>query len=141
MTETQPNTSLPTHSTEDVVTFRPIGHVENNFDAPASPERIHALESRIVLDPALADGLQGLTQGAKIMVLFHFHRSEGYELLQHPRGDTSQPRRGVFALRTPHRPNGIGVTVVDLIEVEGHVLHVEGLDALNGTPVLDIKPA
>ena len=64
---------------------------------------------------------------------------QSHALLQHPRGDRSRPRRGVFALHTPYRPNPIGVTVVDLLSVEGNVLRVRGLDALNGTPVLDIK--
>jgi len=73
------------------------------------------------------------------MVVFHFHLVQSYALLQHPRGDRSRPRRGVFALHTPYRPNPIGVTVVDLLSVEGNVLRVRGLDALNGTPILDIK--
>jgi tRNA-Thr(GGU) m(6)t(6)A37 methyltransferase TsaA len=97
------------------------------------------IESRIVLDPALSEGLQGLESGQHVMVLFHFHHSEGYDLLQHPRGDTSRPKRGVFALHTPRRPNRIGVTTVDLMAVEGNVLRVRGLDAIHGTPVLDIK--
>jgi tRNA-Thr(GGU) m(6)t(6)A37 methyltransferase TsaA len=62
-------------------------------------------------------------------------------LLQHPRGDQGQPQRGVFALRSPHRPNPIGVTIVNLLAVERNVLRVSGLDAINGTPVLDLKPA
>ena len=65
----------------------------------------------------------------------------GRELQQHPRRDTNRPKRGVFALRTPQRPNPIGVTIVDLVRVEGNVLFVRGLDAINGTPVLDLKPA
>jgi len=73
------------------------------------------------------------------MIVFHFHLVQSYVLLQHPRGDRSRPKRGVFALHTPYRPNPIVVTVVDLLAVEGNVLRVRGLDALNGTPVLDIK--
>jgi tRNA-Thr(GGU) m(6)t(6)A37 methyltransferase TsaA len=75
------------------------------------------------------------------MVVFYFHRSQGYDLTQHPRGDPRRPKRGVFTLRSPRRPNPIGVTVVDLVAIEGNVLRVRGLDAINGTPVLDIKPA
>jgi formylmethanofuran dehydrogenase subunit E len=75
------------------------------------------------------------------MVVFYFHRSRGFDLLQHPRGDKSRPRRGVFSLRSPRRPNPIGVTVVDLVAIDGNVLHVQGLDAINGTPVLDLKPS
>jgi tRNA-Thr(GGU) m(6)t(6)A37 methyltransferase TsaA len=125
---------------EDIV-YRAIGHVENDFDEPAASYEIRAVESRIVLDPSLTGGLRGLEPGRQIMVIFYFHRSQGFELLQHPQGDRSRPRRGVFALRSPRRPNPIGVTVVDLVDVEGNVLRVRGLDAINGTPVLDLKPA
>jgi formylmethanofuran dehydrogenase subunit E len=124
-----------------VMIYKTIGHVENEFDELASPEKIRAVESRIVLDPALTEGLKGLEPGQQVMVVFYFHRSQGYDLLQHPRGDRSRPRRGVFALRSPRRPNPIGVTVADLVAVEGNVLRVQGLDAINGTPVLDLKPA
>jgi len=122
-------------------THRAIGHVENEFNEPAPPEKIRAVESRIVLDLALTEGLKGLEPGQQVMVVFYFHRSRGYDLLQHPRGDGSRPRRGVFALRSPRRPNPIGVTVADLLAVEGNILRVRGLDAINGTPVLDLKPA
>jgi len=126
---------------EEAIVYRAIGHVENAFDGPASPEKIRSVESRIVLDPTLTEGLKGLGPGQRIMVVFYFHRSRGFDLLQHPQGDRSRPRRGVFALRSPRRPNPIGVTVVELVAVEGNVLRVRGLDAINGTPVLDLKPA
>jgi tRNA-Thr(GGU) m(6)t(6)A37 methyltransferase TsaA len=76
-----------------------------------------------------------------MLVIFSFHRSEGYNLLQHPRGDRNRPLQGVFALRSPNRPNPTGVTQVELCALEGNVLTVCGLDAINGTPVLDLKPA
>ena len=121
------------------MTFRPIGHVENAFEAPTIPETIAATESRVIIAPEYAEGLTGVEAGQRAMVIFHFHKVESYELLQHPRGDSSRAKRGVFALHTPYRPNPIGVTVVDVVAVEGNVLRVRGLDALNGTPVLDIK--
>jgi tRNA-Thr(GGU) m(6)t(6)A37 methyltransferase TsaA len=124
---------------EGPITFNPIGYVENDFNAPARPETMAAAESRVVLGPELVEGLRGLKAGQRVMVVFHFHLVRSYALLQHPRGDRSRPRRGVFALHTPYRPNPIGVTVVDLLWVEGNVLGVRGLDALNGTPILDIK--
>jgi tRNA-Thr(GGU) m(6)t(6)A37 methyltransferase TsaA len=126
---------------EAAIVYRAIGHVENDFDAPTAADRLRSADSRIVLDPALTEGLQGLEPGQQVMVLFHFHLSQGFDLLQHPRGDRGQPRRGVFALRSPRRPNPIGVTVVELVAVEGNGLRVRGLDAINGTPVLDLKPA
>lgn len=124
-----------------VIHLRAIGHVENEFDEPAAPDEIRAVESRLVIEPALVEGLKGLEPGQQIMVVFYFHRAEGFELLQHPRGDQNRPKRGVFALCSPKRPNPIGVTVVDLIGVEDNVLRVRGLDAINRTPVLDLKPA
>jgi len=125
----------------DQICYRPIGHVENEYPEPGPPDAMQEVESRIILRPELTTGLQGLVAGQPIMVIFHLHLSRGYELLQHPRGDVSQPLRGVFALRSPHRPNPIGVSVVELLAVEGNVLRVRGLDAVNSTPVLDIKPA
>jgi tRNA-Thr(GGU) m(6)t(6)A37 methyltransferase TsaA len=124
-----------------VISFRVIGRVENKFDQSNALDQIRSSEARIVLDPLLVDGLKGLEPGQQIMVLFYFHLSDGYDLLQHPRGDQSRPKRGVFALRSPRRPNPIGVTVAELVDIEGNVLTVRGLDAIDGTPVLDLKPA
>ncbi len=126
---------------DEPITYRAIGHVENDFYDPTTPEKIRAAESRIILDPTLTRGLKGLNPGQQIMVVYFFHRSEGYDLCQHPRGDRDRSRRGVFALCSPRRPNPIGVTVVELVAIAGNVLRVRGLDAINGTPVLDLKPA
>jgi tRNA-Thr(GGU) m(6)t(6)A37 methyltransferase TsaA len=126
---------------EDPIVYQAIGYIKNGFDQPTPPDMIRSVESRIVLAPSLIEGLKGLAPGSQIVVLFHFHRSQGFDLLQHPRGNRGRPRRGVFALRSPRRPNPIGVTVVNLVGVDGNVLRVRGLDAINGTPVLDLKPA
>jgi tRNA-Thr(GGU) m(6)t(6)A37 methyltransferase TsaA len=126
---------------EELVVLRPIGYVENCFDEVTVPDQIRDAESLIVLDLAYVEGLQGLEAGQSIMVIFCFHRAQAYALHQHPRGDVSRPMQGVFALRSPRRPNPIGVTVVDLLAVNGNVLRVRGLDAINDTPVLDLKPA
>ena len=125
----------------DTIHMRPIGYVESPFDEPADPDTIRSGESRIVLDPSLVEGLIGLEPGQQIVVLFCFHRSDGFELLQHPRGDRNRPERGVFALRSPRRPNPIGMTEVEIIEISDNTLRVRGLDAINGSPVLDIKIA
>lgn len=125
----------------DLITYRPIGYVENNFSTRTKPDTIRAAHSLIRLDPSLVPGMRGLEAGQKILVLFHFHQSEGLGLLQHPRGITARPKQGVFSLRSSIRPNPIGVTEAEIVAVDGHVLRVRGLDALNGSPVLDIKPA
>jgi tRNA-Thr(GGU) m(6)t(6)A37 methyltransferase TsaA len=120
--------------------FRAIGYVENEFQEPTKPDTLRASRSRIVLAPDLLEGLTGLEPGTALLVIFVFHCAEGYDLLQHPRGDRSRPKRGVFALRSPNRPNPIGITEVELLDIKGNVLIVRGLDAIDGTPVLDLKP-
>jgi len=119
--------------------FRAIGYVENEFQERASPDTLSASPSRIVLAPDLVEGLTGLEPGMALLIVFVFHRAEGYDLLQHPRGDRGRPKRGVFALRSPNRPNPIGITEVELLAIEGNILTVRGLDAIHGTPVLDLK--
>jgi len=85
--------------------------------------------------------LKGLEPGQRLMVLFHFDRINEYQLHQHPRGDRDIPKKGIFAIRTPRRPNPIGVTGVKILAIEGQIVTVTGLDAYDGTPVLDLKPA
>jgi tRNA-Thr(GGU) m(6)t(6)A37 methyltransferase TsaA len=123
------------------INYTPIGFVENSFNDRADPDVIAATESRVHIDASLAEGLKGLEAGQRIIVVFHCHRSKDVILVRHPRGDTTRPKRGLFALRTADRPNPIGITEVDLLSIDGTTLTVRGLDAINGTPVLDIKPA
>ena len=123
------------------ITLTPIGHVENEFDTPIRGDSIRAAESRLVIKPELIDGLDGIEAGHEIMVLFYFHLAApgGYNLRQHPRKDQSRPKRGIFALRSPYRPNHIGVTHAKVVSVEGNILTVSNLDAVNQTPIIDIK--
>jgi tRNA-Thr(GGU) m(6)t(6)A37 methyltransferase TsaA len=132
---------LKKRSEAETYQFRAIGYVENEFREPTKPDTLRASRSRIVLAPELLEGLTGLESGMALLVVFVFHRAEGYDLLQHPRGDRSRPKRGIFALRSPNRPNPIGITEVELLAIEGNILTVRGLDAINSTPVLDMKPA
>lgn len=126
--------------TPESITLTAIGYVENSYQMPAPAEQIRAVESRIVLDPRLVDGLHGYQPGEQMIVIFCFHRSDGYDLRQHPRGDQSRSKLGVFKLRSPYRPNPIGMSVVTLVSIEGNIIRVRDLDAINGSPVLDIKP-
>lgn len=122
------------------ISLTPIGYVHNAAALDTPLEAIRAQPSEVVLDEKYRDGLMGLDRNALIVVIFYFDRAEGYALRLHPRGDPSRPLTGLFNTRTPHRPNPIGVTVVRLMSVEGNRLVVEGLDAIDGTPVLDVKP-
>ena len=99
--------------------------------------------SEIVLDPKLVQALDGLVGFSHVFVLFWLHEisPEKRETLKvHPRGRTDLPLVGVFAARTNLRPNPIGLTLCELVKVDGNVLTVRGLDAYDGTPVLDLKP-
>lgn len=123
-----------------MIECRPIGHVERQEDgADRSGRALRRQTVRIVLDPALTDGLLGLEPGSDVLVLCYFDRA-GRDVLQvHPRGDKDRPLRGVFATRSPVRPNPIAVTSARILRIDDNVLTVIGLDALDGTPVLDIK--
>ncbi len=102
------------------------------------------IDAEIHLDPVYADGLQGLAGFSHVLVLFLLDRAQGFDigkqLLRRPRGMEDLDPVGVFAQRTKYRPNPLAVTAVKLLGIEGNVVKVRGLDALNGTPVLDIKP-
>lgn len=129
-------------ASEKGITLTPIGWVHSPFQEMTAPEELRQHEAEIVLRPELEEGLDGIRPGDAILVIFYFHRvaDKGYRLRLHPRDDTSVPMRGVFATRSPYRPNSLGATVVRVVAVEGHRLRVRGLDALDGTPVLDLKP-
>lgn len=117
--------------------FDPIGVVRSDFDEPGDPYEMRQHESRIVIDEALEDGLYRIENNDHVTVLFHIHEAGDYTL-KGPRRYGED--RGLFACRSPHRPNPIGMTAVELLARDGRELHVRGLDAIDGTPVLDIKP-
>lgn len=127
-----------TENAQEKIEFTPIGYVENDYLEPEYKEEVYEKVSKIVLREDLVDGLYRVEELEKLYILFYFSKSEGYKLIHRRRYDGEIS--GVFASRSPFRPNGIGLTIVDLLKVEGNVLHVKGLDAINGTPVLDIKP-
>ena len=87
------------------IAFTPIGYVENEFDLPTPVDEMQRSISRIVIREDLAEGLEGIEQFEKLLVIFHFHLApKSYQLRQHPRGDRSRPKRGVFALHSPTAP-------------------------------------
>ncbi|OPY31281.1 MAG: S-adenosyl-L-methionine-binding protein [Methanomassiliicoccales archaeon PtaU1.Bin124] len=98
--------------------------------------------SEIVIDPELTEGLYHLEKHEKIVVVFAFDQNigKGFKLHLHPKGIESNPEVGVFASHSPFRPNPIGIDPVALLKIEGNVLTVKGLEAFDGTPLLDIKP-
>jgi len=114
-----------------------VGEVISEIEDPLGPEEMRGQECRIRVYPEYEDGLYGIEDSDYIQVLFGLHLSEGYDLVS-PRRYGKE--RGVFASRSPNRPGAIGTTVAELLERDGRELKVKGLDAVDGTPVIDIKP-
>lgn len=123
-------------------TSRPIGFVSSPYrdtaDIPKGLGAKHAAEGVLEVLPELEAGLTDIEGFSHLIVLWEFDRSQGFELVGTPPCDTHP--HGVFATRSPRRPNPIGLTIVELIRREGRSLHVRGIDMLDGTPILDIKP-
>ena len=120
-----------------------IGRVESPLtDLAAAPKQGDegAPEAWLVLDAGVADGLDGIAAGDELVVLTWLDRAARDVLRVHPRGDRSRPAQGVFTTRSPDRPNPIGLHRVTVLEVDGLRLRVRDLEALDGTPVVDLKP-
>lgn len=120
----------------------PIGWVRS----PATEgvdENWGAVVAEIHVAESLAAGLRGIEQFSHLLVVFYMHQATfdpATDLVRRPRGRADLPEVGIFAQRAKHRPNPLGLTAVRLLGVAGAVLRVQGLDALDGTPVLDLKP-
>ena len=106
---------------------------------PKGPDARHDAEGVVELRADLEPGLRDIDGFSHLYLIWFFHRVEGYDLIAHPPSDDYR-EHGVFATRSPRRPNPIGLTVVELLRREGARLHVRGVDMLDGSPVLDIKP-
>jgi tRNA-Thr(GGU) m(6)t(6)A37 methyltransferase TsaA len=123
-------------------TSQPIGYVnspyKNTTEVPRGLGAKHDADGVLKILPEFAAGLTDIEGFSHLIVLWEFDRSHGFELLGTPPSD-NRPH-GVFATRSPRRPNPIGLTIVELRRREGMDLHVRGVDMLDGTPILDIKP-
>lgn len=121
---------------------QPIGYVRSPYretqQIPKGPGAKHEAEGTLEILPQFEPGLTDIEGFSHLIVLWVFDRAEGFELLGTP--PTDDRPHGVFATRSPRRPNPIGFTVVELLGREGNALHVRGVDMLDGTPILDLKP-
>lgn len=124
------------------ITYTPIGIIHSPFKkpkgTPIQPPGARGAEGSVELFPEFVGGLKDLDGFSHIILIYHFHLAKRPSLLVKPFMD-DQPH-GIFAVRAPSRPNPIGISVVRLVKVEGSVLHVEDVDVVDGTPLLDIKP-
>ena len=124
------------------IEYRPIGLVHSPHQTasgtPIQPSRARGIEGTVEVDEQYAEGLADLDGFSHIILICHLHKAGAHELKVVPYLDTEL--RGLFATRAPSRPNPIGLSVVRLLGIDGRVLRIEGVDLLDGTPVLDIKP-
>ena len=124
------------------IKYRPIGVIRTPFSEtkgmPIQTTAAQGVAGTVEIMPEYSDGLNDLDGFSHIFLIYHFHRSQEYSLMVKPFLDDSL--RGVFATRAPNRPNGIGISVVRLVKIEGSILHIEDVDVVDSTPLLDIKP-
>ncbi len=123
------------------ISINPIGFVKTETTNEEISDKTRT--SQIVINSELTEALEGITGFSHLFILFWLHQIPSQQrqtLKVHPRGRQNMPLLGVFAARTKLRPNPIGLTLVELVKAEGNILTVRGLDALDGTPVIDIKP-
>jgi tRNA-Thr(GGU) m(6)t(6)A37 methyltransferase TsaA len=126
------------------IVLTPIGHVESPLTDPASAPKQGfegSPDAWLVLDPGVLDGLDGLAAGDEVIVLTWLHLAPRDVLRVHPRDDPANPERGVFSTRSQSRPNPIGVHRVRIVSVDGPRVAVRDLEAVDGTPIVDIKIA
>ena len=124
-------------------TVEPIGYVRSTLtqleEAPMQGDE-GAPEAWLELKPSVAPGLLGIQPGDELILLTWLHLAERDVLQVHPRGDLNRPLTGVFATRSPDRPNPIGLHRVSVLDVTEHKMRIAPLEAIDGTPVVDIKP-
>jgi len=123
--------------------LRPIGSVESALtDVAVAPRQADegAPEAWLVFDERVREGLANIRPGDSIVLVTWLDRAHRDVLRVHPRGDISRAAEGVFSTRSPHRPNPIGLHQVDVVAVDGCRLRVRSLEAVHGTPIVDVKP-
>ena len=123
--------------------LKSIGRVESPLtDRASAPKQGDegSPEAWLVFEPEVLDGLDGLRSGDRVFVLTWLDRARRDVLRTHPRDDISNPEQGVFNTRSPDRPNPIGLHEVEIVSIDGLRLQVRDLEALDGTPIVDVKP-
>ena len=124
------------------IKYKPIGVIHSPFKepkgTPIQPAGAKGICGTVEVFPEYASGLKDIDGFSHLILLYHFHLSQGVSLEAKPYMDNQA--HGVFAMRGPSRPNPIGISVVRLLEVEGNILHIQDIDIVDGTPLLDIKP-
>lgn len=121
------------------ITLKPLGKAKNRVRQPALPGWKDVV-SEIVIEKKYTDGLDGIEDYSHVVVVYWMNKEGECHLKHHPQGRRDVPYVGIFACRCPQRPNRIAISTVELLSRDGNILKVKGLDIVNGTPILDIKP-
>jgi tRNA-Thr(GGU) m(6)t(6)A37 methyltransferase TsaA len=125
------------------IELRAVGRVESPLVDPVSAPNQGdegAPDAWLAFEPGVLGALDGLREGDEVIVLTWLDRADRDVQRVHPRGDTSRAQQGVFSTRSPHRPNPIGLHRVEIAAIEGARVRVHGLEAVDGTPIVDVKP-
>ena len=128
---------------ETSYTIKPIGVIRSDLvRREASPHQGFegAPDAWLEMNPTVVEGLEGIAAGDEVVLITWFHQADRERLKVHPRRDPNRPLTGVFATRSPDRPNPIGLHRVTVLEIAGNRLKVRPLEAIDGTPIVDIKP-
>ncbi len=126
-------------SFEVKVIGRVVSQLTDLESAPRQPDE-GAPEAWLVFEPEMLEGLRSLRSGDEVIVITWLDRARRDVLMVHPRGEISRPQEGVFSTRSPHRPNPIGLHQVEITAIEDGRVRVRNLEALHGTPIIDVKP-
>ena len=123
------------------IEMEPIGFVSTDVETVPRSWSVSDVKGKLVIDEAYVGGLGDIKPGQRIYVIFHFHKSPGFtSQFMRIRPPIREKEVGVFSTHSPFRPNPIGLSLLEVLGIEGNIIQVKGLDMLDGTPILDIKP-
>jgi len=124
-----------------IIEMKPIGFVSTDAETIPRSWSVSDVKGKLVIDKSYVEGLRDIKPGQRIYVIFHFHQSPNFtSQFLRIRPPNREEKLGVFSTHSPIRPNPIGLSLLEVLEIDGNIIHVNGLDMLDGTPILDIKP-
>lgn len=124
-----------------IIEMKPIGFVSTDAETVPRSWSVSDVKGKLVIDESYLEGLGDIKPGQRIYVIFHFHQSPNFtSQFMRIRPPIREKLVGVFSTHSPIRPNPVGLSLLEVLGIEGNVVHVKGLDMLDGTPILDIKP-
>jgi len=130
---------LDSQDENGTITIKPLGKAKNGVSKPMLPGW-KDIVTEIVIDKEYTDGLDGIEDYSHVIIVYWMDKEKECHLKHHPQGRADVPFIGIFACRCPQRPNPIGISTTEIISVKDNIIKVKGLDVIDNTPILDIKP-